>query len=334
MNNEPFPLENDASWSTALEIVSGSIKIPPVLQTLVRNSWNGIYAVEDFMQHAGFSGWNSRCLLRAADMRADGDDISAKDVSEAVKRLGVRMAAAVAAINFSCYQLLMLDPPRALWTPLFKEMMTEIEVGFQFGSQAEGLGSEGGMLMGFARCGGLAVLLAKFPREYAEWHATAQGFDSRRACVSTFGCESYQVGSVLLQRLGFGPEVAVGSALGAGRLHYDLLTNIDKLNRWRAAHYWIRTLLRGSCAPDDPQARAAFPVFIPPSAEQALPAQLEALYSTIGLIRRDGSRWLWHLPANSYAESANLVENRKRVEPTSYKTKSGLIIDKSDLSPR
>jgi hypothetical protein len=267
-------------------------------------------------------------------MQANAEKVTIKEITQAIDRLGVRMAATVAAINFTCYQLLLLKPPQALWTPLFKEMMTEIEVGFQFGAQADGLGGEGGMLMGFARCAGLAVLLAKYPREYAEWHASTQGVDTRRSALVTFGCEPYQVGSALLQQLGFGPEAAIGSALGTGDLRYDVAQQNDRLIRWRAAHHWIRTLLRGSCAPNDPQARSAFPKLIPPSESQPLPAQLESLYSLIALIRRNGSQWLWHLPASSYDDSANLVVERKMAEPTSYKTKSGLFIDKRDISQK
>jgi hypothetical protein len=332
--HEPFPLENDYTWVTAVEIAATTITVPPVLQTLVRNSWNGIFSTHDFLHHAGFSGWNSRCLLRAADMQASGEKVTIKEITQAIDRLGVRMSATVAAINFCCYQLLMLQPPQALWTPLFKEMMTEIEVGFQFGAQADGLGGESGMLMGFARCAGLAVLLGKYPREYAEWHASTQGVDTRRSAVTTFGCEPYQVGSALLQQLGFGPEAAMGSAVGVGNLQYDLAANNDKLIRLRAAHHWIRTLLRGASAPNDPQARAAFPNLTPPSETQPVPAQLESLYSLIAIIRRNGSQWLWHLPANSYDDSANLVEGRKKAEPTSYKTKSGLFIDRRDLSQK
>lgn len=332
--SEPFPLEHDYSWVTAVEVASSTITVPPVLQTLVRNSCNGIFTTHDFIHHAGFSGWNSRCLLRAADMQSSAEKVTVAEIKQAIDRLGVRMAATVAAINFACYQLLMLKPPQALWTPLFKEMMTEIEVGFQFGAQAQGLGGEGGMLMGFARCAGLAVLLAKYPREYAEWHASTQGVDTRRSAIATFGCEPYQVGSALLQQLGFGPEAAIGSALGTGHLSYDLAQQNDRLIRWRAAHHWIRTLLRGSSAPNDPQARSAFPNLIPPTESQPLPAQLESLYSLIALIRRNGSQWLWHLPASSYDDSANLVEGRKKAEPTSYKTKSGLFIDKRELSQK
>jgi hypothetical protein len=332
LKNDPFPLQNDQTWQTALEVVQSSVEIPSAVPTLIRNSWNGLFNTSDFMHAAGFSGWNPRCLLRAADQPSDGDDVTAEDVARAVDVLGVRTAAVVAGINFSCHQILRAEPPLALWEPLLKEMMTEIQVGHLFGTHAGDLGVEVGMVLGFVRCAGLATLLANRPREFAEWYSATQGFDSAHMAIEAFGCESYQVGSLLLQQLGFGPEVALAAAIAVGKLSVDLIEVTPTVQKWRAGYAWVKTLSQGLSVPTDRAAREFFPSLMPPpDSTLPLPAHLEALYATIGQLRRGGSSWVWHLPAGSYRGASKVTELTRQRKPEPYKTASGLIIDKSDL---
>jgi hypothetical protein len=333
VRNNPFPLQNDRTWQNALEIVQSSVETPSAVPTLIRNSLSGLYGTTDFMHAAGFSGWNPRCLLRAANLPSEGDDITAADVAQAVDRLGVRTAAVVAGINFSCTQVLRSDPPAALWQRVFREMMTEIQVGHLFGAHASELGVDGGMVLGFVRCAGLAILLASRPREFAEWHAATQGVDSAHMAIEAFGCESYQVGSLLLQQLGFGPEVAIATAVAVGKLSCEVIESTPNIQRWKAGYAWVKTLSMGLSVPRDKAARDFFTSLTPQAnADLAHPKQLEELYSSIGRIRRGGSSWVWHLPAGSYEITPRPKEliKQKTLEP--YKTASGLYIDKSAVS--
>jgi hypothetical protein len=330
VKTDPFPLQNDSTWKNALEIVQSSVEPPSAVQTLIRNSMSGLYRTADFMHAAGFPGWNPRCLLRAANLPSEGDDITAADVAQAVDRLGVKTAAVVAGINFSCSRVLKAEPPAALWQGIFREMMTEIQVGHLFGSHASELGVDGGMVLGFVRCAGLALLLATKPREFAEWASATQGVDSPHMAIDAFGCESYQVGSLLLQQLGFGPDVAIATAIAVGKLSCEIIEATPKIQRWTAGYAWVRTLSQGLSVPRDKAAREFFAALTPPSgANVPIPKQLEELYASIGHIRRGGSSWAWHLPSGSYEITPRPKEiiKQKTLEP--YKTASGLYIDKS-----
>ena len=305
-----FPTE-DESWETALGAVQSCLAVPNILNGLVRNSWAGLWETREFMRALGFVGLNARCLMRAAEMPPDGADKHAADVERAVALLGVRTSAVVVAINYVCQTVLKSNPPDRLWVGIFREMMTLVEIGYRFGCRAEGIGPEGGMLMGFVRTAGLAILLAEYPKEFSEWFAKSRGVDTPHFVKETFGCETYQVGAVALQQLGFGTDIAIAAALAVGNLQHDMIEVPRHVINWKAAYLWIECLRNGQSYPKDILSRNCFDGLTPPKLGSPASPALGLLYSQVANIRRKQSDWNWHLPNNTYDETTKSVAGRR-----------------------
>jgi hypothetical protein len=163
---------------------------------------------------------------------------------------------------------------------------------------AESLGCEHGMLVGFSQWAGSAVLLGRNARAYSELLDSFAGPQSPRSeALRVFGCETYQAGSLVLQQLGFGADVATAAAVSVGDL--------------QAARRWVTALKSGVKYPSDLAAQQAFPeLVLPPLCElgrDEVPAHLAMLYENIGKVRSENSKWTWHLPKDSYEESAREV---------------------------
>lgn len=317
--------ENDDSWDTAFATAESCLSVPTNLSSLVRNSWGGIWDTKDFMRNLGFIVMNPKCLLRAAEFPVqEGETYHAPEVERAVQMLGVRASVVVLAINYVCQTVLNKTPPDKLWTGIFKEMMNLIEIGYKFGSRADGIGSEGGMLMGFARSVGLAVLLAEYPKEFADWFSKTRGVDTPQFVRNAFGCESYQVGAAAIQQLGFGSDIAVASALAVGHLQHDKIEVPQHILHWKAAYLWIESLRNGQSYPADIASRYCFNGLTPPAAGQPCSQALGALYNQIAQVRRKQSLWMWHLPVSGYEEMTKiLIERRKQ---GNYKTSRGTMV--------
>jgi hypothetical protein len=317
-------LESDDSWDSAFATAHACLDVPTNLSALIRNSWSGIWDTRDFMRNLGFIVMNPKCLLRAADIQVtEGEVGNAQDVDRAVQLLGVRSSVVVVAINYVCQTVLDKNPPDRLWSGIFREMMNLIEIGYKFGGRADGIGTEGGMLMGFARSIGLAILLAQYPKEFGEWFSKTRGVDNPQFVRNAFGCESYQVGAAAIQQLGFGSDIAIASALAVGHLNHDLIEVPKHILHWKAAYLWIECLRNGQSYPADAGSRYCFNGLTPPSFGQPCPPALSTLYSQVAQVRRQQSSWMWHLPVSSYEETTKiLIERRKQAN---YKTSRGTM---------
>jgi len=317
-------ISGDESWETALNTVQECLQVPAQLSGLVRNSWTGIWETREFMRALGFLKINPKCLLRAAEMNAEGPDCDAAQVERAVTMLGVRTSAVVVAINFVCQTVLKSNPPERLWNGIFHEMMNLVEIGYRFGCRADGIGTEGGMLMGFVKTAGLAILMARYPREFADWYAKSRGVDSRQVVRLSFGCESYQVGAMAVQQLGFGPDIAIATALAVGNLKHGMIDIPKHVITWKAACDWIDALRSGQSYPRDPASRSCFDTLLPPPRGKQCPPALELLYSQVAQIRRHQSAWVWHLPLGNYEETAKAM-SPQRGKTTRYLTGKGTM---------
>jgi hypothetical protein len=314
--------KSDGTWDEALNVVRSSLEIPSVLPTLVKNCWGDLYGPHDFIRAAGFPGWNAQCLLRAAQNTPSGEKPSSLDVEQAVSKLGVKPASVVLVVNFVCQAVLRTNPPQKQWTPLFREMMSLVEVGYHFGTVAHEVGTGGGMLMGFVKKAGLALLLAQYPRQFADWYKKTDGVDSRLPSIEAFGCQPYQVGALALQQLGFGPEVAVAAALATGDLEYAVVEVKPTVVTWKAAFQWINALHLGQGRPTDPEACAIFSRLPLMQQDDAVPPEIEALYAHVARVRGGKSEWVWHLPFPSY--EATLDD----LNPARAQKKQRYVVDK------
>jgi hypothetical protein len=277
------------------------------------------------MRILGFVGMTPKCLLRAADISVDGEERRHhQDVERAVALLGVRASAVVLGINYVCQTVLDKNPPDKLWASLFREMMNLVEIGYKFGSRADGIGAEGGMLMGFARSVGLAVLLAEYPREFNDWFVKTRGVDNPHLVKNSFGCESYQVGAAAIQQLGFGSDIAIASALAVGHLNHDLIEVPDSIMHWKAAYLWIESLRNGQSYPQDIASRHCFNGLVPPTPGQPCHPSLGSLYNQVAQVRRRQSGWMWHLPANNYEETMKMLTERRKQKD--YSTSRGKMV--------
>lgn len=301
--------DRDTSWERALDAVRSTLRVPSALSTLIRGSYAGIIMPKDFMRLLGFPGCNSAALVRAAHMQPAKEQPNTEELEAAVDQLGVRSAAVMLSINFVCQSVLDSSPPEKLWTPIMRDMMNEVEVGYHFGMSADSLGPEAGMLVGFSQWAGLAVLLGRNHRDFSDW--IDAGSPERSQQLMAFGCEAYQAGSLVLQQLGFGADIATAAAISVGELQAGLIEASPKIQTWRAARQWVRALSNGENYPADKASQEAFPELILPVMSElgrdATPEHLAMLFETVAKVRNEKSRWTWHLPKPSYEDSAREV---------------------------
>lgn len=301
--------DRDTTWEHALEAVRSTLRVPSALSTLIRGAWGGILGPKEFMRLLGFPGCNSNALLRAASITPKKEIADAGEVESAVELLGVRASAVMLSINFVCQSVLESAPPERIWTPVLKDMMSEVEIGYHFGLSADSLGCEHGMLIGFSQWAGIAVLLGRNPREFSNWQDSPEGAAiNRNESLRIFGCESYQAGSLVLQQLGFGADIATAAAITVGELEAGLVELSPEVATWAAARRWVSALQNGDKYPSDAAAQKAFPELVLPVmcelGRDEPPAHLAMLYENISKVRSERSKWTWHLPKETYEESA------------------------------
>lgn len=301
--------EKDTSWERALEAVRATLRVPSALSTLIRGSWAGLLSPKDFMRLVGFPGCNSAALLHGAHIRPSKEPPDAEEIEAAVTQLGVKSAAVMLSINFICQSVLESSPPEKLWTVVLKDMMSEVEIGYHFGMSSDSLGCEHGMLVAFSRWAGLAVLLGRSHRDFSD--CLDAGDPGRSHTIKAFGCEAYQAGSLALQQLGFGPDIATAAAISVGDLQAGLVDLKPEVATWRAARRWIAALKDGEPYPQDKAAQQAFSELIPPVmcelGREPAPLHLAMLLDSVAKVRSEQSCWTWHLPRPSYEESAREV---------------------------
>ncbi len=298
----------DPTWQRALEIAQEELRVGTVLWSAFRNGWIGNAEPVELLKAISMSHIiNPAALLAAAEMPLDRSEQSAESLLHAMSMIGVQMSTAVLAINYVGASILKKRPP-PVWRTIFEEMMTSIEIGAKFGARVPLLSSSGGALIGFAKGAGLGLLLMNDPAAFLRWHRQTGGFEGKELLLSSFGCEPYQVSACALQQLGFGADISIGAALATGSIEAPLLEIGPEVLRWKAAFLWIEALREGRNYPRDPEMRSYFREIAPPQDSSARNLVLESLYVDVAKVKRDGSRWTWHLPKPTYEETAKSLE--------------------------
>jgi len=293
----------EPSWGRAAEILSKRIFVQAHVWSLIKSAWFGQTDMKHFFKVMGFSRLNPACLLDAAGTYNSEALHSGASVERAILTLGMRFSSVVLGVNYVCRTVLKSNPP-PIWKSVFHELMTNVEIGYRVGAKSHELGLEGGALIGFSTIAGELLLLAEYPKEFKKWRQNQKKGDQLRhsGALDIFGCEPYQLSALLLQSLGYGSELAIGVALGAGGLEPQKLDISHEHKRWRAAYLWIEALKDGRNYPAEVESRQFFSEITPPNpgSNQGRNVSLEVLYTEVGKVRHSGSCWTWHLPTPKY----------------------------------
>lgn len=312
MQENPFQtheLLRDPTWRNALNLVRDNITVPSHVQTLYRQGWYGQLEIEDFMKVLGFSRQNPACLIHAAEIADQHPSPTPAAVEQAITFMGMRLSCVVLAINHLTRQILAAKPS-PLWKSLLHELITNVEIGYRFGAKVPQIGIEGGSLVGAAKTAAHGVLLVANPEAYRRWLTISR--TSRQVSPFTeqelFGCEAYQIAALLLQHLGFGPDIAMGAAISTASLaKIDTKDFSQETLAWRAAFHWHAALRAGRNYPSLPVIRNFFPELKPSRKNKNV--LLEVLYTEISKIRSQGSQWTWHLPRPNSSEQNVAAEH-------------------------
>ena len=319
-------LEED-SWEVAFNAVASSIRIPQNLPHIMRTSWQGVVDNAEFIRLLASPGLSTKCLLRAANLPQLNETAQAPELQAAVDILGAKASAVVLAINYICERTLDSGPPNRVWAPLFKEMMSEIEIGYHLGLSVDRVGHDQGMIVGFSRLAGLAVLLRKFPEAFTDWYLETNGIGSAESALRAFGCEPYQVSSILMQHLGLGTEVALATASTIGGLSTVAVELHPKMQTWTATYQWLQALKNGHEAPACEQSRLTFQELLPTAAEAPVPEHIRFLLEQVGEVRRASSLWTWHLPLPTYEETAKAIVYKVNSSTSGTTWTKGLVLN-------
>ncbi|MEZ4754429.1 MAG: hypothetical protein R3A13_09005 [Bdellovibrionota bacterium] len=287
-------IASDPTWKRSLDIANQYITVTTQTWQLVKSSWYGEADMTNFTRTISFSYLEPKCLLIAAGMDNPKEFEPQLDtLKQAIQFLGFKFSAVVLATNVAC-RMVMKTKPESHWKNLFQEMMTAVEIGYHMGAKCREVGLEAGALMGFAKYVGSAVLLASDHAGYKKWHLKKDEANSKALQREIFGCEDYQVAAIVLQKLGFGSNVALGASLGIGKLRgvHNVYTRDVLL--WRAVIYWIEALQKGKPYPEETPIARFFPELAPPG-KTAENLNLNALRDEISPILKEGSKWKWHL---------------------------------------
>jgi hypothetical protein len=295
------PEVSDSSWENALRVVHNSLHPSPALKRLVRNSWTATTSTQEFMSHFHITRLPASGIIRAAR----NFDPSIQDLESAVRITGVRYAASVAAIHFTCQEILRSGISERLWIPLLRDLMNSVEMGHHVGSTVNVLGPESGLLIGFAQRVGRCILLIS--RHQPDLRVSELKDQSATFWLTNYGCEPYQVSSLILQHLGFGTHLASTAATTLGNLAGHINEHDEITQLWSAANDWISCLAQGRRAPVRLHSQRFFPELNASAIEGEIATFLEILYSQIDAVRENNSSWNWHLPEQSYHETAAAI---------------------------
>lgn len=238
-------LDTDSSWDKALHLVQQSLSPAPGLTRLVRVSWTGEISAEEFIRGVHLSRVPPSCLVSAASDTGE----PAKSLEAAISQMGHRRASLVLAITATCFEIIASRDQDRSWSPIVRELMNSIEIGYHFGMCADSIGPDHGMLIGFAQRLGISLLLGSYSRQRIDPLTCRQAYQSPREFFAGYECEPYQVCSLALQRLGFGPDIAAAAAMAIGKLNVDLHSTDPFIKDWSAAGDWISSLTLGCKTP-------------------------------------------------------------------------------------
>jgi hypothetical protein len=317
---------HEDSWQIAYEAVKATAKIPANLPHIMRACWNDMMGTTEFVRVLGSPGFSARCLLRAAHLPQLSEQPQAPELHAAVDILGAKAAAVMLAINCICEKTLDSGPANRIWSPIFKEMMSEIEIGYHFGTTIDQVGHERGMLIGFSRLAGLAILLMRFPDQFATWYADTEGKSSPQQDLQAFGCEPYQVSSILMQHLGLGADIALATAATLGDLDTTVVEVKPNMHSWRASFRWLQALKNGQDAPECEDSRRTFAELCIAPGEARVPHHITLLHEQVAEVRKSQSLWTWHLPLPTYEETAKAIVYRVNSNACGTTWTKGLVL--------
>jgi len=264
--------------------------------------------MKDFTTSFNMSRIDQSCLIRAAQLV----DPEARELEPAIETLGFRSASAVAAIHFISLGLITKTSSERIWMPITRHMMNSIEIGYHFGVNAPTLGADSGLLIGFAQALGACILLSVGVKELSEVRTLLRDGATTSEFLARFECEPCQVASLTLQKLGFGLDLSSAAVMAVGNLNYADSSNDPVVKDWRAASDWIYSLTHGRRSPSRNESAQRFAELKPSEgASSSAPLHLQSLYAQVDAIREMHSTWTWHLPANSYQETAELLNKSK-----------------------
>jgi hypothetical protein len=317
---------HDDSWSHAYSIVRSHVRVPQHLPNLVRACWNDLVSPTHFVRLLAGPGLPIRSLLRAANISPLNDSVKQPELTAAVEILGVKASAIILAINCVCERTLDSGPATKVWAPLFQEMMSEIEIGYHLGLSLDQVGHEQGMLIGFSRLAGLALLLISAPKPFAAWYERSRGIvQDRQEVALTFGCEPYQVSSMLMQHLGLGTEVALATAATLAESDITVVEAKPTLHTWRATYHWLHALKNGEESPLCGVARQTFTELRLLEGTDEIPQHLAMLREQVAEVRHTQSLWTWHLPFSTYEETAQAIVYRVNSSRSGSTWTKGLV---------
>jgi hypothetical protein len=247
--------------------------------------------MREFLYALDTMSFPSAAFIQAAQLL--DESISSRE--PAVTKLGFKGAASVAAVHFACGSIAARCQTEELRNLILQKLMDSIEIGYHFGLSTTAIGPETGVLIGFAQSIGEALLITDNLPPVADAQSVLNSTLSRQELLQAFGCEPYQVSSLALQRLGFGPEFASAAAFAIGHLNHELVTKDQMVRDWWAASDWISALIAGEERPKRRISAEHFPE-LRHSAEASceIPLHLQALASSIGSVRDSHSQWNWH----------------------------------------
>ncbi|MCI5065693.1 hypothetical protein MRY87_08220 [bacterium] len=297
-------ISSDPTWHYAYHYTRKHFRVPSHLNRVLKAGWIGEATPLDYVKALGFSHLNAKCLIQAAELSGTEIQRGRGSVERAISMLGIRLSAVVLGIHLYTYLFLKSKPPLG-WRSFLQEMMTDIECGYHLGKHASLIGVEGGVLSGFALHSGIGLVMATDGNRFKEYLAVRRAQekvtaeDERRI----FGCELYQLSTLIIQQLGFGADVAMGVALASGRIENCDINLPEHAHHWDAAYQWIQALRAARSYPPKPSHRKQFSEIAPPDQGAPRNKRLETLYTEVAPLKTTPSAWLWHLPKGSYDET-------------------------------
>jgi hypothetical protein len=221
---------------------------------------------------------------------------SVSTIEDAITTLSSKGAATVAAVNFTALAISRLCQSPRLKSFILQQLIDQVEVGYHFGVNADDIGPETGILLGFGQSIGAALLLATSNASLVEAKAIFERTSTPAAYLKQFSCEPYQVASLALQRLGFGPSMASAAVISLGNFSREVPSDDPRVKGWWAASEWITALGRGQRVPRRRSSALQYSELVFDSQIQStLPLHLEALYASVDKVLYEHSSWTWHL---------------------------------------
>ncbi|MCB0329861.1 MAG: hypothetical protein KDD70_09360 [Bdellovibrionales bacterium] len=294
-------ISKDPTWHFAYHYVRKHFDVPSHIYRLLKAGWMGEAQPMDYVKILGFSRLNPSCLIQAAELSGAEMVKGRGAVERAITFLGTRFSSVVLGIHLYTSLFLRKKPPLG-WRSFLEEMINTVELGYRFGAHASLLGTEAGALIGFASHSGLGILMATDKERYKEYMSLRRTKPkiAPKDEIECFGCELYQLSTLVLQQLGYGMDFAMGVALASGRLD-DFELNVGKQAYvYEAAAKWIVALKDGKNYPADLKHRQMFGELKPPGPGVDRNQRLEVLYTEVGKLKAHPSQWVWHLPKPDY----------------------------------